>query len=248
MAENARSSSDDRVEVFDWIAARQAGHVDQVHEHLRPLDVAQELMAEAVTFVRALDQAGQSATTKLRSSLSVTTPRFGASVVNGIVGDLRPRRRDARDQRRLAGVREADQADVGEQLELQREELLFAGLTGFGPARGAIGRRDEPRVAAPAAPALGDEHALALFREIRKQAQLVALSGLLEHQRTDGNGDLEIRGRLTRPVGSLAVVAAARLEFGMKAEVDEGVLGGGRDDEDGAAVTAVPAVRARRAE
>ena len=74
---------EDGVEVLDRIASRRAGHVDQVHEHLRPLDVAKELVAEAVAFVRALDQPGTSATTKLRSSLSVTTPRLGTSVVNG---------------------------------------------------------------------------------------------------------------------------------------------------------------------
>ena len=39
---------DDRVEVLDRIAARRAGHVHEVDEHLRALDVAQELMAEAV--------------------------------------------------------------------------------------------------------------------------------------------------------------------------------------------------------
>ena len=49
---------DDRVEVLDRIAARRAGDVDEMDEHLRPLDVAQELVAESVAFVRALDQPG----------------------------------------------------------------------------------------------------------------------------------------------------------------------------------------------
>ena len=47
----------DRVEVFDRVAARRARHIDQVNDHLRALDVAQELVAQAVPFVRALDQA-----------------------------------------------------------------------------------------------------------------------------------------------------------------------------------------------
>ena len=36
-----------------------------------------------------------------------TTPRFGVERRERVVGDLRPRRGDARDQRRLAGVRES---------------------------------------------------------------------------------------------------------------------------------------------
>ena len=36
-----------------------------------------------------------------------------------IIGDLRPGGRDARDQRRLAGVRISDQADIGEQFQFQ---------------------------------------------------------------------------------------------------------------------------------
>ena len=33
-------------------------HVHQVHQHLRALDVAEELVAEAMPFVRALDEPG----------------------------------------------------------------------------------------------------------------------------------------------------------------------------------------------
>ena len=46
-----------RVEVLDRIASRRARHVDEVNQHLGALDVAQELMAEAVALVRAFDQA-----------------------------------------------------------------------------------------------------------------------------------------------------------------------------------------------
>jgi len=47
------------------------------------LDVAEELDAQAVAQVRAFDEAGISATTKLRKSANCTTPRFGSRVVNG---------------------------------------------------------------------------------------------------------------------------------------------------------------------
>ena len=40
------------------IAPGGAGHIHQVHEHLRPLDVPQERVAEAAALVRAFDQSG----------------------------------------------------------------------------------------------------------------------------------------------------------------------------------------------
>ena len=54
-----------------------------------------------------------------------------------VVGDLRTRRGDPRDQRGLAGVGESDQADVGNQLQLQPKLLLFARLR---PARSGAAR------------------------------------------------------------------------------------------------------------
>ena len=47
-----------RVEVLDRIASRGAGDVDEMDQHLRALDVTQELMAEPVSLVRAFDQPG----------------------------------------------------------------------------------------------------------------------------------------------------------------------------------------------
>ena len=81
---------------------------------------------------------GTSATTNDRSPDRPTTPEVRHQRGERVVGDLRPRGRDARDQRRLAGVREADQADVGQQLQVEAEVLLFAGQPGLRPcaARG----------------------------------------------------------------------------------------------------------------
>jgi hypothetical protein len=57
--------------------------VDHVQQQVRALQVAQEQVAEARAFGRAFDQAGMSATTKLCSGATRTTPRFGCKVVNG---------------------------------------------------------------------------------------------------------------------------------------------------------------------
>ncbi len=44
------------VEILDRIAAGRRRHVDEVHEHFRALEMAQEPVPEAVPGVRALDQ------------------------------------------------------------------------------------------------------------------------------------------------------------------------------------------------
>ena len=64
--------------------ARRA--VDDVHEDPRPLDVAQECVAQAGAVGRALDQPGNVGDRRpalvLVGRRSIT-PRFGSSVVNG---------------------------------------------------------------------------------------------------------------------------------------------------------------------
>ena len=75
----------DDFEVLDRIAAGRRRHVDDVHQHLGAFEVRQELRAEAVAEMRALDQprhVGDDEAAVVRSSVG-TTPRLGVSVVNG---------------------------------------------------------------------------------------------------------------------------------------------------------------------
>ena len=102
-------------------ASVERREVDEVQQQPRALQVAQELVAEAGAFGGALDQAGDVGDDEARSAPTRTTPRFGCERGERIVGDLRPRARDGADQRRLAGVRQAEQADVGEHAQLERE-------------------------------------------------------------------------------------------------------------------------------
>ena len=109
---------DNRGEVVHRIASRCARHVDDVDQHLCPLDVAQKLIAKAGTRMRALDQARH-----IRDhEAAIVAQRHDAEVRRQrgerIIGDLRSRGRDARDERRFAGVREAHESGVGEQLQL----------------------------------------------------------------------------------------------------------------------------------
>ena len=65
----------------------------------------------------------------------------------GIVGDLRARARHRADEARLAGVRQAEQADVGEHAQLERELAALARLAAGELARRAVDARLEVHVA-----------------------------------------------------------------------------------------------------
>ena len=148
----------------------------------------------------------------------------------------------------LPAFGKSDEARVRNQLQLQADESLFAVFARLGSSRRAVGGGDEARVAASAAPALRDEHALAFFREVRHRSDVSAFGILLEDERADRHRDLQIVRGLARLVGALAVLAALGFELGVKAEIDQRVLGIGRDDEDRAAACRRHRRRGRRAD
>ena len=76
----------------------------------------------------------------------------------GIGGDLRMRARQRCQQRRLAGVGQADQAGIGDQLQLQAHAPLLTRLAELCRARRLPRRRGETRVAAAAPPAAHRHH------------------------------------------------------------------------------------------
>ena len=80
---NSSSSCAHRVEVLDRIAARGARDVDQVHEHLGALEMAQELMAEALAAVRAFDQPGHVGDDEAAVVARADDAEVRHSVVNG---------------------------------------------------------------------------------------------------------------------------------------------------------------------
>ena len=73
----------DGVVVRDRVAAVGGHRLDEVDQHARPLDVAQELVTEADAAVRPSIRPGRSASMKARSPPIMTRPRFGCLVVNG---------------------------------------------------------------------------------------------------------------------------------------------------------------------
>ena len=244
----SRSSSLNRVEVLDRIASGCARDVDEVHEHLRALDVAQEPVAEAVALVRALDQ---SRARRRRRSCgrrsALTTPRFGHERRERVVrrSSVAPRRcaRSAWTCRRW-GIRPGRRRRSA---SAEPQQLLLARLAGLGAPRRAIGgarrtarcrvRRVRPARPARAGPLPRDRRAAVDRR--RRSSRTRACRSARSISRSSR--------RLSGAVRALAVLAAAGFELGVKAEVDERVLGGDGDDVDGAAVCRRRRRRGRRA-
>ena len=81
-----------------------------------------------------------------------------------IVGDLRLGGADRGEERRLAGIGQADEAGIGDQLQPQPDPALLACLAGIGVARRLVGGRLEMRVAEAAIAAFGEHEPLAELR------------------------------------------------------------------------------------
>ena len=73
----------DRPVVVDRVGAVERHGLDQVNQDGRPLDVAEELVAQPVPGVRALDQARGCRPRRSCAPQATTVPRLGYLVVNG---------------------------------------------------------------------------------------------------------------------------------------------------------------------
>ena len=99
-------------------------HVHDVDQHPRPLDVAQERVAQPGTRRGALDEPGQvgeghPSVVGRVAHLEVEHAEVGLEGREGVVGDARRGRGERREQGALAGVGQAHEADVGDEPQLQ---------------------------------------------------------------------------------------------------------------------------------
>jgi len=214
------------------------GAVDDVDDGLAPLDVAQEVVAQAAAFAGSLDQAGHIGDGEGGFS-GHHHAQIGDQRGERIVGDLRLCRRNRRDQTGFAGARVADQADVGQHLELEVDDAFVAFLAEEGEAGRLAGRRGERGVAQPAL-AAACHHDLVDLPEIGEHTagSFVGDDGALGHHQDDvfAVGAVAVPTHAGLPVLGLAhrlpVVVDQRCQTGIGAQ------------DDRSAVAAVAAVRA----
>ncbi len=144
---------------------------------------------------------GMSARTSRRCASSAAMPSCGASVRERIVRDLGGGAGDGGEERGLTGVGETDQADVGDELELEAQLALFALV----PRRGGLGRLVggglEVLVPPSALAPLGDNGAVGVLEVVEELPCLVVVD-----QGAGGDPDDQVLG-----VPAVALFAAPLL-------------------------------------
>ena len=216
------------------------GAVDHVDEHAGPLHVAQEGMSEAGSGRRTLDEAGHVGDRRA-PVLRVIEVHDAEVRLEGrelVVGDLRPCRGQRREKGRLAGVREPDEADVGDEAQLETEPALLPGLALLGVLRRLVRRAGEVDVAEPAAPAAPERRLLPDRDEVSQQLA----GGVVEDAGPGWHADDHVAAGLA--VAPRAGPAPARLrpELVLVAEVAQGGQPGVHPQDDAAAAATVSAV------
>ena len=117
----------DHADLLDRIGlAVHRRDIDHVQQQARARDMLEELHAESGAFGRAFDQARDVGDHETLVGLDAHDAEMRLQGRERIVGDFRRRGRNGPDKGRLAGIRKAEHADVGQHLELQAQLALLA--------------------------------------------------------------------------------------------------------------------------
>ncbi|OPZ01076.1 MAG: hypothetical protein BWZ09_02808 [Alphaproteobacteria bacterium ADurb.BinA305] len=225
---------------LDRIRTVERRHVHQVQQQARARQVLEETDAEARAFRGALDQPGN-----VGDHEAAVLPHAHHAEVRhqrreGVVGDLGFRGRDRADESRLARIGHAEQAHVGQYLQLETQRARLALGARGALARRAVGARLVARVAETMETALRHQQALAGPGQVADD-----LAGVLvEHRGAHRDRQHQVVAALAGAVGARARLAAVGAKVPRVAVVDHGVQRDVGLEENAAAVTAVAAVGA----
>ena len=129
-----------------------------MQQHAAALDMAEETIAEANTLMRAFDQAWDIGKHEF-TTVGVDHAKLRVQRRKWVVGDLRFGRTHRGEKGRFAGIRQPDNAGIGDQFKPKPQRVFFARLAGIGIPRRAVGRTFEMRIA-EAAIAAAQQHNL----------------------------------------------------------------------------------------
>ena len=219
------------------LARVRARRIDEMQQNPAAFDMAEETVAEAKAFMRAFDEAGNVGENEF-ASVAGNDAELRIERGEGIIGDLRLGGGDGREKGRFAGIGQADQAGVGDELQAQSENPLLRLLAGIDAARRLVRRGLEMRIAEAAVAAAREAHALSDLGQIGEQ--MLALEDL--------GADRHFQDRIgafgAGAVLAHAVAAGLRLEMLLIAVIDERIQAIDAERDDIAAAPAVAAVRA----
>ena len=213
--------------------------LDDVHEEASPLEVCQELVAEADSLMGALEQAGHVGDRELPSIRALDRAQDRCDRGERILGDLGLGVRDQPQQRGFARVGEADERRVREELEAELNRGLVAADPHLGQSRSLVCGRGEAPVARAACTPVRHRGPPARVREVDEEPAFG-----VEHLRPHGHAKLDGFSASPVFVAPLAVAAAAACEAALALEERKVAKIGIGDEDDIAAVAAVAAVGA----
>ena len=173
----------ERLEVVDGVSSGAFGYIDEVHETSRSAQVAQEAIAEPSAFARSRDQTGHIGQDEGALFGNLHDAEMRHEGREGIIRDLGSRAADSRDERRLPGIRKADEADIREQPQLEPNATPHARAPRFAFSRRPIRRRCKGRIPSSPAPALSDEQPLIFVGQISEELSCFRIV----HESAEGN-------------------------------------------------------------
>jgi hypothetical protein len=204
--------------------------------------MAEEAVTESRALVRALDQAGDVGQHEFLGRVQAHNAELRVQRGEGIVRDLRPGGGAGGQEGGLAGIRQADEPGIRDQLQPQPDPALLPGVAGIGAAGGAVGARFVMGVAVAAIAAAAENGGLAGLDEVGEDRFLV----VGQDDGADGHLQDHVVGGCAGAVRAGTVAALAGLEVLGIAVVDKGVQPLHRLGEDIAAAAAIAAVRAAK--
>ena len=211
------------------------GH--QVDVDRAALDVLEELMSEPRAIAGALDESGDVRHHERGVPAEPHDAQVGDQCREGVVGDARSGGADGGDEGALAGIGEAEQTDIGEQLQLETHPHLDAGLAGRGVARGPTRGALEVGVAESALAAV--ELPLGAFL-VEVDQPLVGLE-VVDH-RSDGDLDDQVfAGAPAHPASHPVATTLGDVPL-VASQVDEGVLASVGAEDDVPSTSAIAAI------
>src|ERR1035437_1021974 len=197
----------DRRMVGDRIGSVQRHQLEHVHQQPGALDVRKELMAQPGACSRALDQPRDVGDHQLAVFGSERT-QHRLERGERIVGDLWVGARQPREQRGLAGVGQAHESHVGEQLELEVDPRLLSWQPALGKPWCLVGWTGEALVPPATGTPSGENDALPGTDQIQ-----IGPIGFEHSLGTRRHQQLELLAVLAVAQRALSVPAPASLEL-----------------------------------
>ena len=202
--------------------------------------MAQELVAKTCAFGSTFDQARDVGDHKALLRPDAHDTQIRVQGCEWIVRDFGPRIRDRRDQRALAGVRHAEQADVGQHAQLELELFPLSRPARRFLPRCAIGTGLEVQVAEAAVTSLADQYALTRHQQFGKDLIGFDISEDRPHRHAQDDVGAR-RTKLVRTTPGLAVACFVATRIAIVDQCVEVQIGAG---EDAAATPTVAAIGA----